>query len=116
MTEVYEFEQCPLRDRAHAVADRSALARLVARALWPAARRAERVELSTDAIEAWTLDGPTRLTFAEITSVRPLRTLVSGRVLRIDGRSGRIEISPTLPGYVDIERSVDVAVAASIRL
>jgi len=55
MTDVYAFERCPFRDAAHAVADRSCVARSAARVLWPAATRAERVEVSDEGIEAWTL-------------------------------------------------------------
>ena len=56
MPEVYAFEKCPFRDIAHAVADRSSIVRHTARALWPSARRAERVEISDEGIAAWTLD------------------------------------------------------------
>jgi hypothetical protein len=106
MTDVYAFEHCPLRNATHKVADRSAIVRGTARALWPAARRAERVELSDDAIEAWGLGGHTRLTFTEITTVRSARTLLGRKTLRIGGGKGKIQIAPILPGSAEIERRV----------
>lgn len=106
MTDVFAFEHCPLRNATHAVADRSSLVRCAARTLWPAARRAERVELSDDAIEVWGLGGHTRLAWGEITDVRSSRTLLGRRTLRVRGETGRMQIAPILPGYDEIERRV----------
>lgn len=106
MTDVYAFEHCPLRNATHAVADRSAIVRGAARALWPAARRAERVELSADGIAAWSLGGHTRLGWDEITAVRSGRTLLGRKTLRVRGETGRMQIAPILPGYAEIERRV----------
>jgi hypothetical protein len=106
MTDVYAFEHCPLRNATHKVADRSAIVLATARTLWPAARRAERVELSDDAIEVWGLGGHTRLRFSDVTSVRSSRTLLGRKTLRIRGDAGRIQIAPILPGYDEIERRV----------
>jgi integrase len=107
MTHVYAFEHCPLRNATHAVADRSALLRTVARTLWPAARRAERVELSDDGIAAWSLGGFTAMRWNEITAVRLGRTLLGRRTLRIDGAGGRrVQIAPILPGFAELERRV----------
>jgi hypothetical protein len=106
VTDVFAFEHCPLRNATHKVADHSAIVRGTARALWPAARRAERVELSDEAIEVWGLGGHTRLAWCEITRVRSARTLLGRRTLRIRGGRGRIQIAPILPGYAEIERRV----------
>ena len=106
MPDVYAFERCPFRDTAHAVADRSSIVRSVARALWPAARRAERVELSDDGIEAWTLVGQTQLAWTEVTEVETSRTLLGRRTLRIHGAGGRIDVAPVLPGYAELESRV----------
>ncbi len=106
MTDVFAFEHCPLRNATHAVADRSSLVRCAARTLWPAARRAERVELSDDAIEVWGLGGHTRLAWGEIRDVRSSRTLLGRKTLRVRGDAGRIQIAPILPGYDEIERRV----------
>ena len=106
MPDVYAFERCPFRDMAHAVADRSSIVRHAARALWPAARRAERVEISDEGIEAWTLTGRTRLGWGDVTGVRSARTLLGRRTLRIRGSAGRIDVAPILPGYAELERRV----------
>jgi hypothetical protein len=106
MTEVYAFEHCPFRNAAHAVADRSSLVRHAAHALWPAARRAERVELSDAGIDAWTLTGQTHMGWDEVTEVRSARTLLGRATLLIDGAHGQIEVAPVLPGYDELERRV----------
>jgi hypothetical protein len=106
MTEVYAFQDCPFRSAAHAVADRSSVVRRAAHALWPAARRAERVEVSDEGIEAWTLTGRTQLAWDDITDVHCERTLLGRETLRIDGPAGRIHIAPALPRYDELERRV----------
>jgi hypothetical protein len=106
MTDVYEFERCPFRDAAHAVADRSSIARSAARVLWPAATRAERVEISDEGIEAWTLTGSTKLAWDDVTDVRVARSPLGRRMLRIRGSAGRIDVAGFLPGYEAIESSV----------
>src|SRR3978361_1763022 len=99
MTETFAFEHCPLRNSPPQLADRSALVRAAVRTVWPAARRAERVELSDDGIAAWSLGGFTRLHWSEITSVRHGRTLLGRETLRIQGSRGRMQIAPILPGF-----------------
>jgi hypothetical protein len=106
MPDVFEFENCPLRNATHKVADRSSAVRLVARQVWPAARRAERVELSEDGIEAWSLGGHTRLAWSEITKVSSYRMPFGRRTLHIRGAGGRIEVAPVLPGYEQIRERV----------
>ena len=106
MTNVYAFERCPFRDMAHAVADRSSIARHAAKALWPAARRAERVEVSDEGIEAWTLTGTTRLAWDDVTEVESVRTPLGRRSLRIRGGGERIEIVAILPGFAELETRV----------
>lgn len=106
MPDVYAFEQCPFRDAAHAVADRSSIVRRAARALWPSATRAERVEISDEGIAAWTLVGETRLGWGEVTAIACERTLLGRKTLRIRGAGGRIEVAPVLPGFEELERRV----------
>ncbi len=106
MADVFEFENCPLRNATHKVADRSAAFRLVAGQVWPAARRAERVELTDEGIEAWSLSGHTRLAWSEITSVRSYRVPFGRRTLHVRSASGRIEIAPLLPGYEQIRERI----------
>jgi hypothetical protein len=113
MTEVFAFEHCPFRNAAHAVADRSSIVRHAAHALWPAARRAERVELSDDGIDAWTLTGQTHLAWDDVT-VRSARTLLGRELLRIDGAGGQIEVAPVLPGYDELERRVRASSSSAL--
>jgi hypothetical protein len=113
MTDVYAFEQCPFRDMAHAVADRSSIVRHTARAVWPSARRAERVEISDQGIAAWTLVGQTRLAWDEVTDIGSERTLLGRKTLRIRGAGARIDVAPVLPGYDELERRVFAGHAAA---
>jgi hypothetical protein len=113
MTDVYAFEQCPFRDMAHAVADRSSIVRHTARAVWPSARRAERVEISDHGIAAWTLVGQTRLAWDEVTDIGSERTLLGRKTLRIRGAGARIDVAPVLPGYDELERRLFAGHAAA---
>jgi hypothetical protein len=114
MPDVYAFEKCPFRDVAHAVADRSSIVRHTARALWPSARRAERVEISDEGIAAWTLVGQTRLGWGEVTAIGSERTLLGRKTLRIRGAGGRIDVAPVLPGFEELERRVMAGQAAAV--
>jgi hypothetical protein len=104
MPDVYAFEKCPFRDVAHAVADRSSIVRHTARALWPSARRAERIELTDEGIAAWTLVGQTQLAWDEVATVASERTLLGRKTLRIRGAGACIDVAPVLPGYEELER------------
>jgi len=109
MTDVYAFERCPFREVAHAVADRSAIVRSAVRVLWPAATRAERVAVSDEGIEAWTLTGKTSMAWDEVTGVELARSPLGRRMLRIRGREGRIDVVRLLPGYTALESRVFAA-------
>ena len=106
MAEIYAFEPCPFRDAAHALADRSAIVRSAARVLWPAATRAERVEVSDEGIAAWTLTGTTRLAWNDVTDVQLARSPLGRRMLRIRGNEGRIDVVRLLAGYTALESRV----------
>ncbi len=112
MTDVYAFEPCPFRDVAHAVADRSSFVRRTAHVLWPAARRAERVELSDDGIDAWTLTGRTHMAWSEVTVVEPARTPLGRPLLRIRGEDACIEVAPVLPGFEELETRIHAGCSA----
>jgi hypothetical protein len=114
MPDIYAFEQCPFRDMAHAVADRSSIVRHAARALWPSASRAERVEISDEGIAAWTLVGETHLAWDEVTAIGEERTLLGRKTLRIRGAGGQIDVAPVLPGYDELERRVFAGQAAAV--
>jgi hypothetical protein len=109
MADVYAFESCPFRDAAHALADRSSIVRSAARVLWPAATRAERIEISAEGIEARTLTGTTRLAWDDVTGVALRRSPLGRQVLRIRGGEGRIDVMPVLPGYAELESRVFAA-------
>jgi hypothetical protein len=106
MPEVYAFENCPFRNAAHAVADRSSLVRGIAHALWPSASRAERVEISDEGIDAWTLIGQTHMAWDDVKDVRSERRFLGRETLRIDGPAGHIDVAPVLPGYEQLEQRV----------
>jgi hypothetical protein len=53
----FEYEHCPLRSRAHGLVRLVPPLRTAAGMLWPAARRADRVELSADGVFARSLAG-----------------------------------------------------------
>jgi hypothetical protein len=112
MPDVYAFEPCPFRDAAHAVADRSPIVRRAVHVLWPAARRAERVELSEEGIDAWTLTGRTHLSWSEVTDVEPARTVMGRPLLRIRGETGCIDVAPVLPGFEELESRVHAGCSA----
>ena len=84
--QAYEYPHCPLRWRAHAVADRMPGMRRLAAAVWPAARRADRVELDHDQLRARSLAGIVRIGWEEITTVRRSRTGFGPRDARGGGR------------------------------
>jgi hypothetical protein len=112
MSDVYAFEPCPFRDAAHAVADRSTIVRRAVHVLWPAARRAERVELTDEGIDAWTLTGRTHVPWAEVTVVEPARTPMGRPMLRIRGEEACIEVLPLLPGFEELESRIHAGCSA----
>ena len=108
---MYAYPYCPLRQAAHRVVDHSAPLRLLAALAWPAARRAESLELSETGIEAVTLTGRTRLAWSDVRAVRIRRALLGHRTLRIEAPSGRIAVAVALPGFDELERHVRETVA-----
>jgi len=106
--QAYEYPHCPLRWRAHAIADRIPGMRRLAAAVWPAARRADRVELDHDHLRARSLAGIVRIGWEEITTVRRSRTGFGRVTLAVEaaGPSRRIEIAESLPGFDQLARVV----------
>ena len=90
-------------------ADRSSIVRSAARVLWPAATRAERIEISDEGIKAWTLTGTTRLAWDDVTDVRLARSPLGRPLLRIRGSGGRIDVLRLLPGFTALEGRVFAA-------
>ena len=64
--ETFAYPHCPFREVTHAAARRAPLARRLAVILWPSARRAEHVELTTAGIVARGLFGGIEMRWAEI--------------------------------------------------
>jgi hypothetical protein len=106
--QAFEYPHCPLRRRAHAIADRVPGIRRAAGAVWPAARRADRVELDHDHLHARSLAGFVRIGWEEITTVRRSRTGLGRVTLAVEaaGPSRRIEIAESLPGFEQLARMV----------
>ena len=106
--QAFEYPHCPLRRRAHAVADRVPGIRRLAAAVWPAARRADRVELDRDHVWARSLGGFVRIGWEEITTVRRGRTGFGRMTLAVEanGPTRRIEIAESLPGFEQLARLV----------
>src|SRR5262249_21716213 len=71
--QAFEYPHCPLRRRAHAIANRVPGIRRAAGAVWPAARRADRVELDHDHLHARSLAGIVRIGWGGITTGRRRR-------------------------------------------
>lgn len=98
--ETFAYPHCPFREVTHAAARRAPLARRLAVILWPSARRAEHVELTTAGIAASGLFGGVEMRWAEIAGARPGRTLSGRRRLVVRTRDGRgLEVASTLPGF-----------------
>ncbi len=104
----FEYEHCPLRDRAHAVARVLPFIRPVAGLLWPAARRADRVQLSDDGILARSLSGYTRIGWDEVNGVhRSLTTWGRMTVHVVAAAPDRqIEITESLPRFDDLVATI----------
>jgi hypothetical protein len=103
---VYEFAHCALRSRVHRVADRAPWVRSVAALLWPAASRADRVELAQDGIRARSLAGFTRIGWDEVALLRRHRTRTGRVTLVIEGAARSIEISEAIPDFTALARAV----------
>ena len=57
----FEYEYCPLRSRAHRLARMMPPIRALAGMVWPAARRADRIQLTQDGLLARSLSGYVRI-------------------------------------------------------
>jgi PH (Pleckstrin Homology) domain-containing protein len=100
---VFEYPPCPLRDASHAVAAAFPPVRVVAALAWPAARRAERVEVSADGIVARSLAGHHSIAWGDIAAVRRARTTWGRMTVHIIARTGsQIEIAETIPGFDEL--------------
>jgi hypothetical protein len=103
---VYTYERCPFRNVTHAAADLVPGLRPLARATWPAARRAERVELTEAGIEAQGLAGVARIAWRQIDAVEIVRTPLGRGSLRISGGGTTIEVAAMMPGFEELRAAV----------
>ncbi len=105
---LFEYPHCPLRRRAHALADRLPVIRPLAGMVWPAARRADRVELAADGVRARALAGFVRIGWDEVTVVRRSRTFTGSVSVAVEARwpRRRIEVVESLPGFEQLVRAL----------
>ena len=70
---------------------------------WPAARRAERVEVSEDGIAARSLAGHDSIAWSDVAAIRRARTTWGRKTVHIIARTGsQIEIAETIPGFEEL--------------
>lgn len=100
---VFEYPPCPLRDASRAVTAVFPPLRAVAGLTWPAARRAERVEVSEDGIAARSLAGHDSIAWSDVAAIRRARTTWGRKTVHIIARTGsQIEIAETIPGFEEL--------------
>ncbi len=105
---VFEYEDCPLRDRAHAVARVLPFLRPLAAIAWPAARRADRIQLSEDGILARSLAGYARIGWDEVGAVHRSRTTWGRMTVHVVAGSPdrQIEIAESMPGFDELVATI----------
>jgi hypothetical protein len=105
---VFEYEYCPLRSRAHRLARVFPPIRPLAGLFWPAARRADRVELSPDGILARSLAGYARIGWDEVGAVHRSRTTWGRMTVHVVAAKSQrqVEIAQSMPGFDDLVRSI----------
>jgi len=105
---VYQYEHCPLRSRAHRLARWLPPIRPLAGLVWPAARRADRIELSDDGILARSLTGYARIGWDEVGAVHRARTTWGRMTVHVVATrpTPHIEIAETMPGFDELVRAV----------
>jgi hypothetical protein len=104
----FEYEDCPLRDRAHAVARVLPFLRPLAGLVWPAARRADRVQLSDDGMLARSLSGYARIGWDEVRAVHRSRTTWGRMTVHVVAAkpSRQIEITESMPDFDDLVATI----------
>ncbi|HEY0387564.1 MAG TPA: hypothetical protein VGC71_03910 [Gaiellales bacterium] len=105
---LFEYEDCPLRDRAHRLARVLPFLRPLAGLAWPAARRADRVELSEDGIFARSLAGYARIGWDEVGAVHRSRTTWGRMTVHVVASSPdrQIEIAESIPGFDNLVATI----------
>jgi Bacterial PH domain len=100
---VFEYPRCALRDACQVMAAAFPPLRAAAALAWPAARRADRVAVSPDGIEARTLAGREAIAWGDVAAVRRARTTWGRSTIHVIARTGsQIEIAETIPGFDEL--------------
>lgn len=112
---VYTYPHCPYREVAHAAVRRvPGLGRVAAR-VWPAATRAEWVQVDPLGIEVTTLAGSTHIEWDHVCSTTLSRSPLGRRTLEIaDDRGRRIVVASTLPDFADLRDRVSAETHAAL--
>jgi hypothetical protein len=107
-TYTFEYDHCPLRSRAHRVARVVPPLRAVAGLIWPAARRADLVELSADGVFARSLAGYARISWDEVEAVQRSHTTWGRMTVHVLARrpARQIEIAQSMPGFDELVRAI----------
>jgi hypothetical protein len=105
---IFEYDDCPLRDGAHTVARVLPFLRPLAGLVWPAGRRADRVQLSEDGILARSLSGYARIPWDEVGAVHRSRTTWGRMTVHVVAANParQIEIAESLPGFDDLVATI----------
>jgi hypothetical protein len=104
---VYTYPHCPYREVAHAAVRKFPGLGKMAALVWPAATRAEWVQIDTLGIEATTLAGNTHIAWNHVCSTTMSRSPLGRRTLEIaDDRGRRIVVASTLPDFADLRDRV----------
>ncbi len=105
---VYEYEHCPLRNRVQSVARVVPPLRPLAGLVWPAARRADRIELSPDGVFARSLTGYARIPWDQVQAVHRSRTTWGRMTVHVVATkpSRQIEIAESMPGFDELVRTI----------
>jgi len=104
----FEYPDCGLRHGARVVARVLPPVRPLAALVWPAARRADHVQLSADGIFARSFSGYARIGWDEVVAVHRARTTWGRMTVHITANSPvrLIEITESLPGFDELVRTI----------
>jgi predicted SPOUT superfamily RNA methylase MTH1 len=107
-TLTFEYPDCGLRRGARVFARMLPPLRPLATLAWPAARRADHVELSRDGIRARSFSGYARIGWDEVLAVHRARTTWGRMTVHIVAKNpGRqIEITESMPGFDELVRTL----------
>jgi hypothetical protein len=107
-TLTFDYPDCGIRHAARMFARVLPPLRPLAALFWPAARRADHVELSHDGIFARSLAGYARIGWDDVLAVHRARTTWGRMTLHIvaDNPSRQIEVAESIPGFDELVRTV----------